>query len=177
MNFFRRIIFPAAAVAAGLLPKRSRTRLLRRLIAANNRAAARAVVAQRKNDSAPVRVLVLLPRCIQWFDCPNNLVASVDNCTRCGRCVMPRLLDLSRRYPVTMRLAPGGSLAKLFVRQARPDVILAVACENELALGIREVHPIPVVAVLNDIPGSPCVNTTVAVDAVGRTLQDLFPGR
>lgn len=176
MNVFRRIIFPAAAGIAGLLPKRARARLLRRLIAASNRAARRAIARARARGCIP-RVLVLLPRCIQWFDCRNNLVSSVEHCTRCGKCGMPRLLEIARRYPVTMRLAPGGTLAKRFVREARPDAILAVACENELALGIREVHPIPVIAVLNEIPGVPCINTTVATDAVEAVLQELFPER
>ncbi|MDI6641386.1 MAG: DUF116 domain-containing protein [Elusimicrobiota bacterium] len=70
-----------------------------------------------------------------------------------------------------MKVATGGRLAKRWVRELKPDFIVAVACERELSEGISAVYPLPVVGIPNIRPYGPCLNTTVDISMVETVIE------
>ena len=55
--------------------------------------------------------------------------------------------------------------------ETNPELILGVACERDLASGIVDTYPIPVIGILIDRPEGPCINTRVDVDKVNNALE------
>jgi uncharacterized protein len=119
----------------------------------------------------PGQVLMLMPHCLQKSICSRRLTYNVNNCKRCGECAIAGLLDLSEEFGVHLAIATGGTIARRIVVNLRPKIILAVACERDLASGIQDTYPIPVYGVLNERPLGPCLDTRVALDHVRRALE------
>ncbi len=113
--------------------------------------------------AVPDRLLLLLPHCVQLSLCPHRLTQDVGWCARCGRCPIGGLLRLRDTYGFRIAVATGGTIARRIVVQARPQVIVAVACERDLTSGIQDSYPLPVFGVLNSRPNGPCVDTLVDV--------------
>lgn len=111
----------------------------------------------------PARLLVLLPHCIQSSRCTHRLTYHIDNCARCGACPLKEILRLRDEYGVQVAVATGGTIARRIVVQARPEVIVAVACERDLSSGIQDTHPLPVFGVINERPNGPCLDTFVSI--------------
>ena len=110
---------------------------------------------------SPDELLLLLPHCIQSSRCSHRLTYRVDNCARCGRCPMRALLDLRDKWGIKLAVAVGGTIARRIVVQEKPRVIVAVACERDLASGIQDTCPLPVFGVINERPHGPCLDTLV----------------
>jgi uncharacterized protein len=119
----------------------------------------------------PEEVLLLMPHCLQNSRCKYRLTYDIDNCKRCGECPLAGLLELRDRYGVHLAIATGGSIARRIVVQTRPQLIVAVACERDLASGIQDTYPIPVYGVLNERPHGPCLDTSVALEQVELALN------
>lgn len=121
------------------------------------------------------RLLVLLPQCLQNYDCPYRVITNLNNCHRCGRCKIGEILQWGEGYDASICIATGGTLARKVIVDNKPTVILAVACERDLSSGIQDAYPIPVYGILNQRPCGPCVNTQVGLDelkeAVGLVLD------
>jgi uncharacterized protein len=113
---------------------------------------------------APNEILLLMPHCLQNSDCAIKLTYDVTKCARCGKCPIDGLVGLSKRYGIELAIATGGTIARSIVVRKRPRLILAVACERDLASGIQDSHPLPVFGVLNLRPFGPCINTQVPLD-------------
>ena len=107
------------------------------------------------------RLLLLLPHCLQSFQCPHRVTAEVRNCRHCGGCEIADLIDMCDRYGVKMAIATGGTLARRVIVETRPRAIVAVACERDLTSGIQDSYPIPVIGILNERPYGPCRDTRV----------------
>mgnify|MGYP003901671159 CR=1 FL=1 len=118
------------------------------------------------------RTLILLPHCIQLFDCAIKITGDVDECIRCGKCDVKGLLELAKTYGIDMAVATGGTLARKIIVEKRPKLIIAVACERDLTSGIRDSYPLPVVGVLNKRPHGPCFNTQVLLPEVEQALEE-----
>ncbi len=146
----------------GVSPKEVR----RSFIKVNNQLAL-----SRAGSFRPEKILLLLPHCLQHTDCTIRLSARPQACARCGRCPVAGLLELADRYGVHLAIATGGSIARRIVVETRPALILAVACERDLASGIQDTHPLPVFGVLNQRPEGPCRNTLVAHALVEAALR------
>ncbi|GAB7079453.1 DUF116 domain-containing protein [Megalodesulfovibrio paquesii] len=131
------------------------------------------LVAQQLTRLPPDRILLLLPHCLQASDCSRRLTYSLRNCRRCGRCPICSLLELSEAFGVRMAIATGGTIARRIVVQTRPKLIVAVACERDLASGIQDAYPIPVYGVLNERPCGPCLDTRVDINTVRAVLQQV----
>ena len=119
----------------------------------------------------PHEVLLLLPHCLQSSTCAHRLTYDIRNCKRCGLCPVAGLLALSEAYGVHMAIATGGTIARRIVVQKRPKIILAVACERDLASGIQDTYPLPVFGILNDRPNGPCLDTLVPLADLERALR------
>ncbi|NJB67961.1 hypothetical protein GGQ74_001634 [Desulfobaculum xiamenense] len=116
-------------------------------------------------------ILLLLPHCLQNSRCEMRLTYDINNCKRCGKCPIKALLELSEHYGVNMAIATGGTIARRIVVQTRPKLILAVACERDLASGIQDTYPIPTYGVMNERPHGPCLDTQVSTELVEKALR------
>ena len=101
---------------------------------------------------------------------------TMENCEACGKCRIKELVALSHKYHVSIAAATGGTLARRIVKEKRPNMIIAVACERDLTSGIQDAHPIPVFGILNERPKGPCYDTSVDVDLVEKGVS-IFLGK
>lgn len=125
-------------------------------------------------NKKPENLLLLLPHCLQFEECPHRLTKNVFNCTGCGKCNVAGLVKITEKFGIITKVAPGGRLAKRWVQEARPDLILAVACEKELTEGICAVYPFNVIGIINARPYGPCINTIVDTEKIERILMDIL---
>ena len=166
-----RFIFPAIIVFGRFLGI-DRDTLQQSFIALNNQ------LVQAKKLRVPARrTLLLLPHCIQLFDCAIKITGAIDKCRRCGRCAISDLTGLAAARGIDIAVASGGTLARKIIVERRPQLIIAVACERDLTAGIRDAYPLPVIGVLNQRPHGPCINTQVVLAELEATLDEyLLPG-
>ncbi|KPL00712.1 MAG: hypothetical protein AMJ91_03470 [candidate division Zixibacteria bacterium SM23_73_3] len=122
------------------------------------------------------RLLILLPHCLQNFDCPHKIVANYNNCQRCGGCLIGDIIEMTEKYNIDVSIATGGTLARKVMVEKRPSVIVAVACERDLCSGIQDAYPIPVYGVLNERPYGPCMNTKVNLENLDQAVQYILNG-
>ena len=117
------------------------------------------------------KILLLMPHCLQRSRCAMRLTYNIRNCKRCGKCPIDGLIGLSDLYGIELAIATGGTIARRIVVQKRPKLILAVACERDLAEGIQDTYPLPVYGVLNERPHGPCLDTTVAMPRLEEAVR------
>jgi hypothetical protein len=117
------------------------------------------------------RLLLLLPHCLQNFQCPHRVTAEVRNCRGCGKCEIADLTRLCEAYGIKMSIATGGTLARRVIVETRPKAIVAVACERDLTSGIQDSYPIPVIGILNERPFGPCRDTRVDLAKVASAVS------
>ena len=119
-------------------------------------------------------LLVITPHCLQLATCPHKITRDPNNCKRCGGCNIGDLMKLADEYGFTFFVATGGTLARHIIKEKRPKLVLAIACERDLMSGIQDVYPLPAVGVLNIRPNGPCYNTKVDLDEVKKVLQSVI---
>ena len=124
----------------------------------------------------PDKLLILLPHCIQDFDCEIKITGNIRNCKGCGKCEIKDLIELSDQYHLKIAVATGGTLARRIVLENRPEAIVAVACELDLTAGIQDTYPIPVIGILNERPNGPCINTKADIEKVRSAIMDFLEG-
>ena len=139
----------------------SRERVQQSFIEVNNQ-----LVRSNSHRTRPNRLLILLPHCIQDFDCQTKITGNIKNCKGCGKCEIKDLVALSDQYQVKIAVATGGTLARRIIVENRPEAIVAIACELDLTTGILDSYPLPVIGILNDRPHGPCINTKVDIEKV-----------
>lgn len=138
-------------------------------IAMNN-----SLVISQRQKVRPDRVLVLLPHCIQLFDCEIKVTGDINKCVQCGRCDIKGLVDIGRKYHIDISVATGGTLARKVIVEKRPKLVLAVACERDLTSGIKDCYPLPVIGILNERPFGPCFNTIVDTAKIDAALSQVL---
>ncbi len=168
-NWLRKVVvkflFPAI-ISIGRLAGIDRDQLQQSFIALNNQ-----LVDAKKLRVPAERTLILLPHCIQIFDCAIKITGDVKKCIGCGKCDISGLLELANAYGIDMAVATGGTLARKLIVDKRPKLIVAVACERDLTSGIRDSYPLPVIGVLNQRPNGPCFNTQILLPEVELALK------
>lgn len=120
-------------------------------------------------------LLILLPHCLQIADCEVRITHNIRNCKRCGRCGIKDLIGIAEENNLKLFVATGGTIARRIVKEARPDAIIAVACERDLSSGIVDTYPMPVIGILNERPHGPCLNTQVDLSALRAVLKTFLP--
>ena len=133
------------------------------------------LVASQKLVVRPDRILILLPHCLQLFDCDIKVTGGIDKCNRCGRCDIKGLAELAEKYLIAISVATGGTLARKVIVEKRPKLVIAVACERDLTSGIKDCYPLPVIGILNDRPNGPCFDTLVDVTKIEQALLSVLP--
>ena len=159
-----RFLFPLLVVIGRSIGI-GKAEIRRSFVAINNR-----LVLAESKKVGPGQLLVLLPHCLQHHDCPVRIIGNVDNCKACGKCKIKDLVALSKTYGVAVAVATGGTLARKIVVDARPSLIIAVACERDLTSGIQDTYPIPVFGILNRRPFGPCYDTDIDLDMVEKGI-------
>ena len=122
----------------------------------------------------PQNLLLLVPHCLQGTGCQQAVNEGIDRCRRCGQCDVAGLIAIRDRYGILCNLANGGRQALDFLRDPAVKAVVAVACEQELADGIRAALPTPVLAVPNTRPNGPCKGTGVPLEAVEAAVRSLL---
>lgn len=129
-----------------------------------------------KNIKNKKNILVLLPHCLQKYDCPYKVTAFIENCKKCYKCVIADFIDIKEQYGVDVKIATGGTLARKYVKELKIDLVIAVACKRDLVSGIYDAYPVDVIGVFNEIVGEPCINTNVAIDKIKNILNRINGG-
>lgn len=129
------------------------------------------IVLNKIKSEKPKTISILLPHCIQNYDCTHKLTSNVENCRRCGKCKINNFLYLKEKYKVDIKVATGGTLARKYIKEKNPDLIIAVACKRDLISGIYDAFPKKVYGVFNKIIDSPCINTEVNIDEIETLLK------
>jgi len=101
----------------------------------------------------PDKLMVLLPRCLT-------------------REMNKSLKTMGEKYGFIVATAGGGGEARRRIREHRPSLIIAVACERDLLTGFVDVNPhIPVIGFPNIRPCGPCKNTEVDLERIEATVR------
>lgn len=102
---------------------------------------------------SPDKMLVLMPRCLSR---ENNIA----------------LRKMRDRYGFILGVAGGGGEARRKIRETRPALIIAIACERDLLTGFVDVNPhIRVIGFPNYRPCGPCKNTEVNLGDIEDTVK------
>ncbi len=168
VNVGLRLVFPIAIFLAGLF-KNNRDMVRRLYIELNN-----ILVKSHKKRYMPENVLMLLPHCLQNSKCIYKVTSDIGNCRKCGGCCIGEMTDAVGKTGVKMRIVTGGTAARGIVERERPELVISVACERDLASGIADVSGTPVIGVLNFRPNGPCFNTTVNIDILAKEIQSVL---
>jgi len=163
-----KVLFPFM-ILMGRLVGVSKERVQQSFVELNNH-----LVRSNNHRTQPGRLLVLLPHCIQDFDCQIKITGNIKNCKGCGKCEIKDLIELADHYQVKIAVATGGTLARRIIVENRPEAIVAVACELDLTSGIQDSYPIPVIGILNERPHGPCMNTRADIEKVKGAILDFL---
>ncbi len=165
-----KVLFPLM-ILMGKVVGISKERVRQSFIELNNH-----LIRSNSHRVRPDKLLILLPHCIQDFDCEIKITGNIRNCRGCGKCEIKDLIELSDQYHLKIAVATGGTLARRIVLENRPEAIVAVACELDLTTGIQDAYPIPVIGILNERPNGPCINTKADIEKVRRAIMDFVEG-
>ena len=125
----------------------------------------------RKKKCPPEGLLLLFPHCIQNSRCKQNIKHDLSECSRCGKCKVKELLELSEEYGISIAVASGGRIALKKVMAEEVQGVVAIACEKELRVGLMAAMPKAIVAIPNLRPHGYCVNTDVYLDEVVKAVK------
>jgi hypothetical protein len=125
-------------------------------------------------QKTPDKIMLLLPHCLQNSECNLKITGDIANCRKCGKCTIGAIRELSEEKGVRAIVVTGGTAARNAIVKEKPELVLSVACERDLAIGISDVTSVPVIGVLNQRPNGPCVNTTVDVERLREKLDDII---
>lgn len=122
-----------------------------------------------------IKILLLLPHCLQASSCDVRITNNIYNCKRCGTCAISSIIGVAEEYNLSLFVATGGTIARRIVMDILPDAIVAVACERDLSTGIIDTYPLPVIGITNERPSGPCINTLINEGKVREAIE--FFGR
>lgn len=149
--------------------KETKERLQFKIIQINNRL----VKAEwsRIGHNQKIKILLLLPHCLQVNSCDVRITNNIFNCKRCGSCVISNIIGVAEEYDLSLFVATGGTIARRIVKDILPDAIVAVACERDLSSGLIDTYPIPVIGITNERPSGPCINTIIDEAKVREAIE------
>lgn len=157
--------YPVIILVSKIFPE-SVEKWEKKFIQWNNR-----LVLAEKVKLTNAELLILLPHCLQNVDCTHRITYNVLNCAQCGKCPVSEIVKLGEKYSLNIKVATGGRLAQRWVRDYKPALVIACACEHELMDGISAVYPLKVLAVPNEQPEGPCRNTDISVGNIEKAVK------
>ncbi|SFH51219.1 hypothetical protein SAMN05192551_101304 [Tindallia magadiensis] len=121
-------------------------------------------------------ILLVTPHCLQKAHCSIKVTNSIALCQECGMCNVGDLKYLQQTYGVQCDVVTGGTLARKRIKEKKPKLIIAIACERDLVSGLMDVKGIPVYAIINERPEGPCYNTIVQKKEVEDIIKYFLRG-
>ena len=121
---------------------------------------------KRSRKKEITKIALLLPHCIQNYSCPYKITSDIGNCRECGLCKIGEISKFVKMKNATVKIATGGTLARLFLKNEKPDFVVAVACERDLVAGIYDSFPMMVYGIFNELDNGPCMNTNVSLEDI-----------
>lgn len=172
-SFFTKLIYEFYYIMFAITERRKKpkeaNKIANKFLEYNNRRV------QKKLQGKKVeKVLILLPHCLQKYLCPLKITSDIENCKKCGQCVIGDFVKIKREFPIEVKVATGGTLARKHIKDTKPDLVMAVACKRDLVSGIHDAYPVNVYGVFNEIPNEPCINTTVSIEKIRGFLKEVF---
>lgn len=152
--------------------QKSLNKVAQKFIEFNNKRIIRKIREGDSIDSS--RIIILLPHCLQNYNCAYRITTEIDNCKKCGICVIGDLKQLQEDYGINVKVATGGTLARKHIKDIRAKLVIAVACKRDLMSGVCDAFPIHVYGVFNEITEDPCINTTVSVEKIKEFLDKIL---
>lgn len=133
------------------------------------------IVKSSNKKYSPSEILILLPHCLQHSSCTYRITNSISNCKKCFKCNIADIRETAERLHISaVNVVTGGNSARTIVMKVKPKLIIAVACERDLASGISDVKPIPTIGFLNKRPNGPCVDTILSMQEFNDGLKSLI---
>jgi len=117
------------------------------------------------------KIALLLPHCIQNYSCPYKITSDIGNCRECGLCKIGEISKFVKERNAIVKIATGGTLARLFLKNEKPDFVVAVACERDLVAGIYDSFPMIVYGIFNKLDNGPCMNTDVSLEEIKKIFD------
>ena len=172
-NFFTKIIYELYYISFFITERKKKPKeannIANKFLKYNNER-----VLKSLNGKKIDKVLILLPHCLQKYSCPLKVTSNIETCKSCGKCVIADFVRIKSEFPVEVKVATGGTLARKHIKDIRPSLVMAVACKRDLVSGIHDAYPVNVYGVFNEIPNEPCIDTTVSIDKVRKFLKEIF---
>lgn len=129
-------------------------------------------VVKKSELSKKNKILIILPHCVQGIKCRIRVTNELENCLKCGGCNLGGLLELKEKYPqLYIKIAPGGTVARKYIKEIKPNFVIAIACERDLMSGIFDSVPLPVYGIKNKIVTSECLGTDFSIFEVEKVLK------
>ncbi|MGL6064326.1 MAG: DUF116 domain-containing protein [Fusobacteriaceae bacterium] len=133
----------------------------------NNKRVKRYIVANKIE-----RVFLLLPHCVQNSQCKIRVTGEINNCVECGKCKIGDLKKISDKYcGLDIRIVTGGTLARTYIKELKPQLIVAIACKRDLISGIYDSFPFYVYGILNKIIDKECVGTDFSLEKIEEIIR------
>lgn len=126
-----------------------------------------------KMENKPERILLLMPHCLQFSDCEYRVTGKEIKCKMCGKCEIKDLMEISNKYHVKLSIASGGTMARNIIKNFKPELIIATACERDLISGLIDTTSLPVIGILNERPFGPCLDTRVDLKRIISILEKI----
>ena len=173
VNYFEKLIYEFYYIAFSLSERRKTQKdvsdIANNFLKYNNERVLKNIKNKKIN-----KVLILLPHCLQKYSCLIKITSNIENCKKCGQCVIGDFLNIKSEFPVEVKVATGGTLARKHIKDTRPDLVMAVACKRDLVSGIHDAFPVNVYGIFNEIVNEPCIDTTVSIEKVREFLKVIF---
>ncbi len=173
MHFLRgltlKLLYPSLMVFSSFF-KNKKERLQLFIIRLNNRLV-RLEWSKNNLPNKKIKILLLLPHCLQTDTCDVRVTNNIYNCKRCGKCIISSIIEVADQRELSLFVATGGTIARRIVGDTMPDAIIAVACERDLSSGIVDTFPIPVIGIINERPAGPCINTKIDKEKVIEAIE------
>lgn len=132
------------------------------------------IVLKKIANKKLLKVSILLPHCIQKYSCNLKITNNIENCKMCGMCDISDFIKIKKEYKnISVKVATGGTLARLYLKEYKPNLVIAVACKRDLMSGIHDSFPMPVYGVFNEIINSPCIDTKVSIEVIRKVLREV----
>lgn len=163
-----KLVIPFALFVTGILKKDKD--LIRGIFIDLNNLFVQSGQIRKKAD----QIMLLLPHCLQNSECELKITGDITRCKKCGRCTIGAIRELAEEKGIKAIVVTGGTAARNAIAKEKPEFVLSVACERDLAIGISDVSKIPVIGVLNQRPNGPCVNTLVDVELLREKLDSII---
>ncbi len=119
-------------------------------------------------------ILLVLPHCLQNYDCGLKITKDIVECKNCGKCNIGDLKSVVSETGINVSVVTGGTAARNIIKRLKPKMIIAVACERDLTSGILDVKGISVLGILNQRPNGPCYNTLVDFDLIREKINSIL---